>query len=74
MCIITNDLSSECGFHFLLLGMTDSCVSRITTPLSNGGTDLIQYLLRLGIADPEKWRDIHRKFKVEGVVRVGYVQ
>ena len=65
---------AECGFHLLPLGMSDSCASRITPPLCNGGTDLIQYLLRLGVADPEEWSDLHRKLKVEGVVRVGYVQ
>ena len=65
---------SECSLHFLLLCMSDSCASRVTPPLCNGGTDLIQYLLRLGIADPEEWSDLHRKLKVEGVFRVGYVQ
>ena len=65
---------SECGFHFLLLGMSDSGTCCVTTPPCNGGVDLVQYLLRLGITDSEKWRDLHRKLKVEGVVRIGYVQ
>lgn len=65
---------SECRFHFLLLSMSDPRTGCITSPLCNGGTDLILYLLRLGVADPEEWSDLHRKLKVEGVIRVGYVQ
>ena len=65
---------SECGFHFLLLSMSDPCTGCVTSPLRNGGTDLIQNLFRLGVANSEEWRDLHRKLKVEGVVRVAYVQ